>query len=63
VQFKQGRIAARKEERNRITKAYHEEVFSSMIAALFLIETAKNELQEAGYRKPRPFQKHLTFSQ
>jgi hypothetical protein len=47
AQFKQGRIAGRKEERNRI-KAYHEEVFSSMIAALFLIETAKSELKEAG---------------
>jgi hypothetical protein len=28
--------------------AYHEEVSSSMIAALFLVETAKNELEEAG---------------
>jgi hypothetical protein len=48
VQFEQGRIAGREEERNRIIKAYHEEVASSMIAALFLIETAKSELQEAG---------------
>jgi hypothetical protein len=48
VQFEQGRIAGRQEERNRIVKAYHEEVSSSMIAALFLIEAAKSELQEAG---------------
>ncbi len=47
-QFEQGRIAGREEERNRIVKAYHEEVSSSMIAALFLIETAKSELEEAG---------------
>jgi signal transduction histidine kinase len=48
VQFEQGRTTGREEERNRIIKAYHEEVSSSMIAALFLIETAKNELEEAG---------------
>jgi hypothetical protein len=46
-QFAQGQIAGREEERNRIVQAYHEEVSSSMIAALFLIETAKSELQEA----------------
>ena len=48
TQFDQGRIAGRKEERNRIIRAYHEEVSSSMIAALFLVETAKTELEEAG---------------
>jgi hypothetical protein len=48
VQFDQGRIAGREEERNRIIKAYHEEVSSSMIAALFLVESAKSELEEAG---------------
>ena len=48
VQFDQGRIAGREEERNRIIKAYDEEVSSSMIAALFLVETAKSELEEAG---------------
>jgi hypothetical protein len=48
AQFEQGRIAGREEERNRIIKAYDEEVASSMIAALFLIETAKSELEEAG---------------
>jgi hypothetical protein len=46
-QFAQGHVAGREEERNRIVQAYHEEVSSSMIAALFLIETAKNELEEA----------------
>ena len=47
AQFGQGQAAGRGEERNRIVQAYHEEVSSSMIAALFLIETAKSELQEA----------------
>jgi hypothetical protein len=48
VQFEQGWITGREEERNRIIKAYDEEVASSMIAALFLIETAKGELEQAG---------------
>jgi hypothetical protein len=47
AQFGQGQTAGRDEERNRIVQAYHEEVSSSIIAALFLIETAKSELQEA----------------
>jgi hypothetical protein len=47
AQFGQGQAAGRDEERNRIVQAYHEEVSSSMIAALFLIEAAKSELQEA----------------
>jgi hypothetical protein len=45
--FGQGQVVGREEERNRIVQAYHEEASSSMIAALFLIETAKSELQEA----------------
>jgi hypothetical protein len=48
AQFQQGRNTGREEERNRIVKAYHEEVSSSMIAALFLIEKAKSELEDAG---------------
>ena len=48
AQFEQGRIAGREEERNRIVKVYREEVSSSMIAALFLMETAKSELEGAG---------------
>jgi hypothetical protein len=47
-QFGQGRTVGREEERSRIIKAYHEEVSPSMIAALFLVETAKSELEEAG---------------
>jgi hypothetical protein len=48
AKFEQGRNAGREEERNRVIKTFHEEVSSSMIAALFLIETAKSELEEAG---------------
>jgi hypothetical protein len=48
AQFEQGRNVGREEERNRVIKTFHEEVSSSMIAALFLIETAKSELEEAG---------------
>jgi hypothetical protein len=48
AQFEQGRNAGQEEERNRVVKAFHEEVSSSMIAALFLIETVKSELDEAG---------------
>ena len=48
AQFEQGRNAGQEEERNRVVKAFHEEVSSSIIAALFLIETVKSELEEAG---------------
>jgi hypothetical protein len=48
AQFDQGRVAGREEERNRIIKAFHDEVSSSMIEALFLMEEAKSELEEAG---------------
>jgi hypothetical protein len=48
AQFEQGRNAGREEERNRVVQAFHEEVSSSIVAALFLIETAKSELEDAG---------------
>jgi signal transduction histidine kinase len=48
VQFEQGRLLGREEELNRINKAFHDEVSSSIVAALFLIETAKGELEQAG---------------
>jgi hypothetical protein len=63
AQFEQGRKVGREEERNRVMKTFHEEVSSSMIAALFLIETAKSELEEGGYPKRRRLQRHQTFSQ
>jgi hypothetical protein len=48
AQFEQGRVIGREEERTRIVKAFHEEISTPIIAALFLIQTAKNELKEAG---------------
>ena len=57
AQFEQGRHTGREAERNRIVKAFHEEVSSSIIAALFLIETAKSELQEAGLPQAEPVSK------
>jgi hypothetical protein len=48
AQFEQGRAVGREEERSRINKAFHEEISSSIIAALFLIQTAKSELEEVG---------------
>jgi hypothetical protein len=47
AEFEQGRSVGRQEERDRIARLFHEEISSSMIAALFLIETAKSELGEA----------------
>ncbi len=44
AQVEQGR----EEERNRIMREFHDEVSSSMIAALFLMQTAKIELENAG---------------
>jgi hypothetical protein len=48
AEFEQGRNAGREEELNRLIATFHEEVSSSMIAAIFLIETAKSELEDAG---------------
>ena len=50
-------MRAREKEQNRIIEAYHEEMFSSMIAVLFLIETAKSELEEAGLPQPKAVSK------
>jgi hypothetical protein len=46
--FEQGRSAGQEEERNRIISTFHEEVSSPLIAALFLIQRAKNELEDTG---------------
>jgi PAS domain-containing protein len=48
AQFEKGRSAGREEERNRVIRTFHEEVSSSIIAAPFLIETVKSELEDAG---------------
>ena len=46
AQFEQGFRAGQEDERNRIINAFHEEVSSPLIAALFLIQRAKNELED-----------------
>src|SRR5258705_4531572 len=51
------------EEQNRIIEAYHEEMSSLMIAVLFLIETAKSELQESGLPKAETVSKASDISQ
>jgi signal transduction histidine kinase len=48
AEFEQRKTVGREEERNRIGKAFHDEVSSSMLAALFLVEAAKSELEQAG---------------
>jgi hypothetical protein len=47
-EFEQGRIVGREEERNRVMREFHDEVSSSLLAALFLIQKAKVELENAG---------------
>jgi len=47
AQFELGRAVGQEQARNRIAQAFDHEVSSSLIAALFLIETAKGELEEA----------------
>jgi PAS domain-containing protein len=48
AQFEQGRNTGREEVRNQIARAFHEEISSSILAALFLLQTAKSELEDAG---------------
>jgi hypothetical protein len=43
--FDEGRLVGQEEERARIVQRFHDEVSSPMIAALFAIESAKNELE------------------
>jgi hypothetical protein len=50
AEFEQGREIGREQERHRIAEAFHKEVSSSLIAALFLIKTAQSELEEAAQR-------------
>jgi signal transduction histidine kinase len=44
AEFEQGRLMGEQEERARIIKLFHDEVSSTMIAALFAVEAAKNAL-------------------
>jgi signal transduction histidine kinase len=44
AEFEQGRLMGQQEERARIVKLFHDEVSSTMMAALFAVEAAKNAL-------------------
>ena len=48
AQFEQCFSAGREAERNRIINAFHQEVSSPLIAALFLIQSVKKELEDTG---------------
>jgi signal transduction histidine kinase len=45
AEFEQGRLVGQHEERARIVKLFHDEVSSTMMAALFAVEAAKNALE------------------
>jgi len=45
VEFEQGLFVGQQEERARIIKLFHDEVSSTMMAALFALESAKNALE------------------
>jgi len=45
VEFEQGLFVGHQEERARIVKLFHDEVSSTMMAALFALESAKNALE------------------
>jgi hypothetical protein len=57
AQFEQGRTVGQEQARNRIAQTFDQEVSSSLIAALFLIETAKSEMEEAAQRHAEAFSK------
>jgi signal transduction histidine kinase len=46
AEFEEARLVGQAEERARIVQMFHDEVSSTMLAALFAIETAKNELEK-----------------
>src|SRR5258708_40138051 len=45
VEFEHGLFVGQQEERARIVKLFHDEVSSTMMAALFALESAKNALE------------------
>jgi hypothetical protein len=45
AEFEQGRLVGQHEERARIVKLFHDEVSSTMKAALFAVESAKSALE------------------
>jgi signal transduction histidine kinase len=47
IEFEQGRLVGQEEERARIAQAFHDEVSSEVLAAIFKIELAKEKLESS----------------
>jgi signal transduction histidine kinase len=47
IEFEQGRLVGQEEERARIAQAFHDEVSSEVLAAIFKIELAKEKLDSS----------------
>jgi signal transduction histidine kinase len=48
VEFEQGRLVGQEEERARIAQAFHDEVSSELLTAIFKVELAKEKLESSG---------------
>jgi signal transduction histidine kinase len=57
TEFEQGRLVGQQEERARMVKSFHDEVSSTMMAALFAVESAKNTLEEQSLPALEPLEK------
>jgi signal transduction histidine kinase len=47
IEFQQGRLVGQEEERARIAQAFHDEVSSEVLAAIFKIEVARQKLESS----------------
>ena len=47
IEFQQGRLVGQEEERARIAQAFHDEVSSEVLAAIFKIELARQKLESS----------------
>jgi len=47
IEFQQGRLVGQEEERARIAQAFHDEVSSEVMAAIFKIEVARQKLESS----------------
>jgi signal transduction histidine kinase len=55
--FEQGRLVGQEQERARIVRMFHDEVSSTMIAALFAVESAKSMLESENAPQAEPVAK------
>jgi hypothetical protein len=47
IEFEQGRLVGQEEERARIAQAFHDEVSSELLTAIFKVELAKEKLESS----------------